>query len=140
MEDKQSQNDIQPSMIPPHAKSLFYKTLGERNLLVSDLQKIFNSNSLVDSRESEMIESLVYDISVLEGKIHTIQKLFPELLEEEENLRQFSLQRRLQAVKQAENQNKQQQEMKKTKAVKPSDIKGDSTPLYEDGKVVSKFK
>ena len=87
-----------------------------------------------------MIESLIYEIAVLEGKIHTIQKLFPELLEEEENLRQFSLQRRLQAVKNAENQKKQQQEMQKTKAVKPEDIKGDSTPLYEDGKVVSKFK
>ena len=51
MDDKQSQNDIPPSMTPPHANSLFYTTLGERNLLVSDLQKIFNSNSPVDTRE-----------------------------------------------------------------------------------------
>jgi len=104
------------------------------------LQKILNSNSVTEGRESELIESLICDISVLEGKIYAMQKLFPELLEEEEDLRQFSLQRRLQAIKNFESQKKQQQETQKTKAVNPKDIEGDSTPIYEDGKVVSKFK
>ena len=112
---------------PPHIRSMFYKIIGERNLLASDLQRVLQSNN--ETQISSIIESVIDDIAKVENKLYALQKLFPELLSEEEEFRQFSLGRRLNAIKQSQQEKKDDVE-----------IKGEQTDIYEDGKIAFKFK
>jgi hypothetical protein len=114
---------------PPHARALFYQKMGHRNSIASDIQLLIRRGAQGDATSSAQLESLVGELSSTESYMSTLTKVFPELQEEEEHIRQYTLN------KIVENQKKHQEAQTKSE-----DIKGEKTDLYEDGKVVTKFK
>jgi hypothetical protein len=110
---------------PPHARALFYKKIGERNSVAADLQLLVRRGAQGDLSTSIELEKLIDNLSSIESYMSTLTKVFPELEEEEEHIRQYSLGKIL--------------EKQKSESTK-SEIDGEKTDLYEDGKVVSKFK
>lgn len=144
METQNNQNS-NPYALPPHIKSLFYKNVGQRNLFISDLQHLLNSTSDSGSNMSTRVEDIIKEISNCEAQLSSLQKLFPSLIEEEENFREFALRKKVEAIKRSEkNENTEKhdspKEQSSTAQSSPPIIDGQKTDLYEDGKVVTKFK
>jgi hypothetical protein len=117
------------NIAPPHARALFYKKMGARNSIASDIQLLIRRGPQGDASSSAQLELLVGDLSSIESYISTLTKVFPELQEEEEHIRQYTLSKMVEKQKQ------------NSEANPPKDkIDGEDTDLYEDGKVVTKFK
>jgi len=102
--------------IPPHIDAIFKEYIGSRNLAIADLQVYARAPVGIGEHPDigEMVKLKLAEVDKYESLLQTIMNLYPSL-------------------------NNQVQPQPKRSTEKPTESIGQPTPLYEDGRVITKF-
>ena len=123
--EKTKQDNMQnqnPQTVPPHIDAIFKEYIGSRNIAIADLQVYIRAPVGVGEHSDigDMVKQKLQEIDKFDSMLQTIMNLYPALNEPEDG------------------EEDQGAGSSQSEPNQPS--RGEKTDLYEDGKILSKFK
>lgn len=138
---------MNPPTVPPYTEALFHEIYGQRSAKIADFKVVSMKGAedvehTTDKLKGILAEltSLEYQLQVLLGMYPSLKDHFPTLAPSPEPQPQPQSEPSPEAPNPKPSDSTTRPPFAKQKEIKPEDIEGERTALYEDGKMISSFK
>ena len=132
---------MNPTTVPPYTEALFHEIYGQRSAKIADFKIISMKGAEDVEHTTDKLKGILAELTSLEYQLQVLVGMYPSLKDHFPTLEPSP---EPQAQPQAQNPKPSDSTTRppfaKQKEIKPEDIEGEKTALYEDGKMISSFK